>query len=219
MKTYNDVINNEDIKNYIIFADESLKALGYTEHSFAHVYRVAQVCKYVLETLDYPERDIELAQIAGYLHDIGNLINRVDHAQSGALMAFHILTEMGFDSKEVSKVITAIGNHDEETAYPVSAIAAALIIGDKTDVRRSRVRNTNELKFDIHDRVNYSVVKSDVNITEDRKTINLIIEIDTKECPVMDYFEIFLGRMILCRNAAEKLNLTFGLIINNQKLL
>ena len=218
MITWQDVVNDEAVKTYIKKADESLIALGYTEHSFTHVGRVAQVAGEILTTLGYPEREVELAQIAGYLHDIGNVVNRTDHAQSGAIMAFRILDRMGMEADEISTVITAIGNHDESTAFPVNAVAAALILADKTDVRYTRVRNQDFASFDIHDRVNYSVKESKVEVVKDSHiTLDLIIE--TKMCTVMDYFEIFLNRMILCRKAAEKLGLNFQLVINGQRLI
>ncbi len=219
MINYEDVKNDKEIKVYIEKADESLKALGYTEHSFAHVTKVSAIAKHILLTLGYDERLAELAQIAGYLHDIGNVINRVDHAQSGAVMAFRILDRLGADPEEIATIITAIGNHDEGTAVAVNEVAAALIIGDKTDVRRSRVRNNDFSTFDIHDRVNYAVEKSSTYFSEDKKSIILDITIDTEISSVMDYFEIFLGRMLLCRKAAEKLNIKFVLIINNQKVM
>lgn len=172
----------------------------------------------ILLTLGYSERDAELARIAGYLHDIGNVVNRTDHAQSGAVMAFRILDKMGADPEDIATIITAIGNHDESTAYPVNPIAAALILADKTDVRSSRVRNQDIANFDIHDRVNYSVKKSRVEIVKDSH-IQLSLKIDTNICAVMDYFEIFLNRMVLCRKAAEKLGIEFWLIINSQRLI
>ncbi len=219
MITYDDIRRLPVVNTYIRKADESLTALGYTEHSFAHVSMVAETAKYILETLGYPERDLELAQIAAYLHDIGNLVNRSEHSQSGAIMAFRILSELGMDAEEVATIATAIGNHDEGTGIPVNPIAAALIIADKTDVRRSRVRNNDETKFDIHDRVNYSVRESLVKINQEKTIIKLKLSIDTRYCSVMDYFEIFLSRMILCRKAAEKLGLQFKLIINEQQLI
>jgi len=219
MITFEEIKNNDAIRTYITKADESLIALGYTEHSFAHVTKVAETAKYILETLGYPERDCELAAIAGYLHDIGNLINRIDHAQSGAVMAFRILDNMGFSPEEIATITTAIGNHDEGTAEAVNPIAAALILADKTDVRRSRVRNKDVATFDIHDRVNYSVKKSVTKINEDKTLIKLKLTVDPRYGTVMDYFEIFLGRMTLCRRAAEKLGLEFKLIINEQQLL
>lgn len=159
------------------------------------------------------------AEIAGYLHDIGNIVNRTDHAQSGAIMAFRILDNMGASADDIATIITAIGNHDEGTAVPVNPITAALILADKTDVRASRVRNTDIKSFDIHDRVNYSVKRADLDISTEKKEIELKLQIDTDFCSVMDYFEIFLGRMILCRKAAEKLGLRFRLSVNGQILL
>ena len=214
-----EIKNSEEIRTYIALADESLVALGFTEHSFAHVTHVAETVKYLLETLGYSEREVELGQIAGYLHDIGNLINRVDHSQSGAMMAFRILKDMGAQPEDIATIVTAIGNHDEGTGVPVNPIAAALILADKSDVRRSRVRNPEFSQFDIHDRVNYSVRKSVLKINEEHTIVKLKLLIDTKYGSVMDYFEIFLNRMILCRKAAERLGLSFKLIINEQQLI
>ena len=219
MITIQQIKENRQIRTYIEKADEAMAALGYTEHSFAHVSKVAQQAREILLTMGYSARDAELAEIAGYLHDIGNIINRVDHAQSGAVMAFRILDKLGADAEEISTIISAIGNHDEATAYPVNPVAAALILADKTDVRRSRVRNRDFATFDIHDRVNYAVVSSTTSISEDRRKITLKLQIDTQISVVMDYFEIFMQRMLLCRKAAEKLNLVFSLIINNQVIL
>ena len=219
MITFEDVKNNEAIRGYIKSADESLHALGYTEHSFAHVTKVAETAAYILQTLGYSERETELARIAGYLHDIGNLVNRVDHSQSGAVMAFRILDNMNMPASEIAQIVSAIGNHDEGTGVAVNAIAAALIIADKSDVRRTRVRNTDFLEFDIHDRVNYSVIKSEVKINSEKTLIKLKLQIDTHIGSVMDYFEIFIGRMKMCRNAAKKLGLRFKLIVNEQQLL
>lgn len=219
MISYKDITSNEDIKTYINAADASLKALGYTEHSYAHVTKVASTAAYILEVLGYDERTVEIARIAGYMHDIGNLVNRVDHSQSGAVMAFRILDKMGMPAADTAAIVTAIGNHDEGTGVPVNHIAAALILADKSDVRRSRVRNSDFATFDIHDRVNYSVESSELHINEDRKSIELTLKVDPKISAVMDYFEIFLGRMIMCRRAAEKLGLKFVLVINGQQLL
>lgn len=216
--TYQDVAQNETIKTYIRKADETLISLGYTEHSFAHVTKVAKLAGEILLEARYSEREAELARIAGYLHDIGNVINRIDHAQSGAVMAFRILDQMGAEPEDIATIITAIGNHDESTAFPVNPVAAALILADKTDVRYTRVRNQDFASFDIHDRVNYSVKESKVVIERDSH-IELQIRIETKMCSVMDYFEIFLGRMILCRKAAEKLGLEFRLNVNGQRLV
>lgn len=218
MITVEDIKNNNDIKTYITCADESLKALGYTEHSFSHVGNVARMGKYILERTNHSKHDVEMVQIAAYLHDIGNLVNRIEHSQSGAIMAFRILDNLGMCAEDIATITTAIGNHDEGTGVPVNHIAAALIIADKTDVRRSRVRNTDISTFDIHDRVNYSVKSSTVDISDD-KVITLTLEIDTQYGSIMDYFEIFLHRMILCRKAAEKLGLIFKLVINGQPLI
>jgi len=219
MLTLEDIRHSEAVNTYITRADESLCSLGYTEHSFAHVTRVAEDAGYVLKTLDYPERDVELARIAGYLHDIGNLVNRSNHSLSGAVMAFRLLDNMGFDAVDIATITTAIGNHDEGTGVPVNHVSAALILADKSDVRRTRVRNNDIASFDIHDRVNYSVKKSVLKINEERTLVKLKLTVDTKYGSVMDYFEIFLGRMILCRKAAERLGLEFKLIINEQQLI
>lgn len=219
MLTYNEIIQSEAIKTYIIRADESLDALGFTEHSFAHVTLVAKTAGYILKTLGHDDRTVELAKIAGYLHDIGNLVNRNDHAQSGAVMAWSILNDMGCNPAEMATIVTAIGNHDEGTGVPVNTVAAAMILADKSDVRRSRVRNSDISKFDIHDRVNYSVTESNLKINEEKSIVTLKLTVDTEFGSVMDYFEIFLTRMILCRKAAEKLGLQFKLIINEQQLI
>ena len=219
MLTYRDIKENPDIREYIIAADASLSALGYTEHSFAHVGKVAEDAAFILETLGYPERTVELARIAAYLHDIGNLVNRVEHSQSGAVMAFRILDNLGMPASEIATVVTAIGNHDEGTGVAVNPVAAALIIADKSDVRRSRVRNSDTLSFDIHDRVNWSSTESHISISEDKSEVTLHLTIDTSISSVMDYFEIFLGRMIMCRKAAESLGLSFALVVNEQRLL
>ncbi|AMJ40418.1 HD domain-containing protein [Anaerotignum propionicum] len=219
MITYEEIRKDEGIRTYIRKADESLAALGYTEHSFAHVTKVAESVKYILETLGYTPHEVELGQIAGYLHDIGNLVNRVDHSQSGAVMAFRILDNLDMEPEDIATVVTAIGNHDEGTGIPVNAIAAALILADKSDVRRSRVRNEDKTSFDIHDRVNYSVRKAVLKINEEHSIIKLKLTVDTHYGSVMDYFEIFLGRMILCRKAAEMLGLNFKLMINEQSLV
>jgi len=219
MLTFEDVKRCDIVKTYITRADESLCALGFTEHSFAHVTRTAADAGYILETLGYPERDVELAKISGYLHDIGNLVNRDNHSLSGAVMAFRILESLGLEAAEIATVTTAIGNHDEGTGVPVNHVCAALILADKSDVRRTRVRNKELSGFDIHDRVNYSVKKSVLKINEEHTLIKLKLTVDTKYGSVMDYFEIFLGRMIMCRKAAERLGLEFRLIINEQQLI
>ena len=217
MVTFKDVKNSPDIRAYISKADESLLALGYTEHSFAHVTKVAEAAAEILHTLGHSEHEIELVKIAGYLHDIGNIVNRIDHAQSGAVMAFRLLDRMSMPPEDIATVVTAIGNHDESTAFPVNSVAAALIIADKTDVRRSRVRNRSVAQFDIHDRVNYSVTHSDVYITKENICLELTIE--QEYCTVLEYFEIFLTRMLLCRKASEALGVDFSLVINGQKMM
>ncbi len=219
MPTFEQIRKDEKIKTYIKKADESLAALGFTEHSFPHVLRVADFAGNILDELGYGDREVELARIAGYIHDIGNMVNRVGHSQSGAVMAFEILREMGMKTEELCDIVSAIGNHDEGTGVPVNAMAAALILADKSDVRRSRVRNRDKTTFDIHDRVNYSVEKSTLKINKENKTVTLKLIVDTEYGSVMDYFEIFLGRMIMCRKAAEKLGLTFRLVINEQTVV
>ena len=217
--TFDMIRSSPEFRTYITQADASLTALGFTEHSFAHVGKCAHVAAQILTELGYTPREVELAQIAAYMHDIGNVVNRHDHAISGATMAFRILDNMGMDPSDVAAVITAIGHHDDSTAFLVNAIAAALILADKTDVRRSRVRNKDMSTFDIHDRVNYSVERSEVLLDVESKTITLSLSINTEMCAVMDYFEIFLQRMLLCRRAAEQLGLSFRLEINGQLLL
>ena len=219
MITYEKITKSEAIKTYITRADESLAALGYTEHSFCHVMHVARMAGYILESLGQDAHTVELVKIAGFLHDIGNLVNRVEHSQSGAVMAFRILDKLGMPAEDIADVVTAIGNHDEGTGIPTGPIAAALFLADKSDVRRSRVRNRDIPSFDIHDRVNYSVIHSDLIISEDKREIRLVLEIETQYSSVTEYFEIFLERMILCRKAAEKLGLQFRLEINNQLLM
>ena len=219
MMTYEQIKENPTIQTYIAQADKSLAALGYTEHSYAHVTRVAEMAGYILETLGYDEHTVELSKIASYLHDIGNLVNRSEHSQSGAVMAFRILDNLGFDPQDIAVIVTAIGNHDEGTGIPVDEVAAALILADKSDVRRSRVRNQDIQSFDIHDRVNYSVTKSELKINEAKTLIKLKLSVDTRYGSVMDYFEIFMERMLLCRKAAERLGLQFRLMINEQQLM
>ena len=204
MITPTEIKQNEQIRTYIEKADEALAALGYTEHSYAHVTRVAHFAEKIMADLGYPRRMQELAWIAGYMHDIGNVINRIDHAQSGAVMAFRILDKLGMPADEIATVCSAIGNHDESTAFPVNAVAAALILADKTDVRRTRVRNRDKATFDIH---------------AAGKAVVLDLQLDTGMSPVIDYFEIFLERMLLCRKAAEKLGLSFRLGVNGQTVL
>ena len=217
--TYEDIKQSQEIRTYITQADASLLSLGFTEHSYAHVGRCAAIAGDLLRDLGYDEHTVELCRIAAFMHDIGNVVNRNDHAQTGAVMAFRILDNMGMEPSDVAAVITAIGHHDDSTAFPVNAIAAALLLADKTDVRRSRVRNRDTINFDIHDRVNYAVEQSDLRLDQKAKTVTLTLSINTEVCAVMDYFEIFLQRMLLCRKAAEFFGLTFKLDINGLTLL
>ena len=225
--TYRYIRKNKDIQTYINYADAALSTIGYTEHSNAHVERAAATAYMILHELDYDERTCELAQIAAYMHDIGNVINRVDHAQSGAVMAFRLLDNLGMPADEISLIVSAIGNHDEHTASPVTPIAAALIIADKSDVRRSRVRSKDgafvpsdeNLAADIHDRVNYAVERSELYFSDDKRELILELDLDLRISPVIEYFEIFLTRMNLCRRAAESLGVTFGLVINKSRIL
>jgi len=216
--TFEEIKNNELINTYIESADEYLRQLGYTEHSFNHVSRCVKVCEYILKNLGYDDHTIELAKIAAYMHDIGNVINRDDHAKIGALMAYRILDNLNMDPKDIATIITAIGNHDESSAHPVNVVCSALILADKTDVRRSRVRKEAKL-VGIHERVNYAAKSSQVILDKDTKTITLKLEIDTQICSIMEYFEIFLSRMMLCKKASEFINCTFKLLINEQTLL
>ncbi len=219
MITLETLRDNEAINAYITAADRSLAALGYTEHSYPHVLRVAETAAYILRSTGHEEHEIQLARVAAYLHDIGNLVNRVDHSQSGAVMAFRILDKMDMPPQDLATVVTAIGNHDEGTGVPVDDVAAALILADKSDVRRSRVRNADEATFDIHDRVNYSVRSSKLTVNAENHQVTLMLDVDTAYGSIMDYFEIFLERMVLCRKAAQKLGLDFKLVINGQQLI
>ncbi|MBQ7903895.1 MAG: HD domain-containing protein [Oscillospiraceae bacterium] len=219
MITYNDVKNNEEIKTYIRMADETLNSLGFTEHSFAHVVRCADVAGSILKKLGYDDRTVELGQIAGYMHDIGNVVNRIDHAQSGAVMAFRLLDKMGLSAQETARIICAIGNHDEHTAYPVNELCAALILADKSDVRRSRVRPKADINIDIHDRVNYAVDKSKLAVYPEEKKITLYLTIDESISHISEYFEIFLNRMLLCRRAADYFKCSFEVNINGSRVM
>lgn len=222
---YEYIKKNKDVQTYINYADAALSSIGYTEHSNAHVERAAASAFMILDTLGYDERTCELAQIAAYMHDIGNVVNRVDHAQTGAVMAFRILDNLGMPAEEIAQIVSAIGNHDEGSAAPVTPIAAALIIADKSDVRRSRVRPAERARAesgtlpDIHDRVNYAVKNSSLAFSEDKKELVLKLDIDHKISSVMEYFEIFLTRMNLCKVAAQSLGVRFGVVINGLKIL
>ena len=219
MITLEDVKNNEDVQALIQAAQKQLNSLGYTEHSVRHVGIVSQRAGHILETLGYPKDRVELAKIAGYLHDIGNCINRKDHAHSGAILAYNILKDMGMNVSDRTEIMMAIGNHDEETGTAVSDISAALILADKSDVHRDRVVNTNLGTFDKHDRVNYAVTNAKLIINNEERKITLNLQIDTELCPVLDYFEIFIDRMIMSKYAAKFLKVWFELIINDTKLL
>ena len=219
MVTLEDVKNNPEVQELIIGAQKQLNALGYTEHSQRHVSIVSNRAGMILETLGYDKHRIELAKIAGYLHDIGNGVNRVDHAHSGAILAYNILKEMGMDIKDRLEIMSAIGNHDEATGIAVSDVSAALILADKSDVHRDRVVNKNMATFDIHDRVNFAVTEANLSIDAEERKVILDLTIDTKICPVLDYFEIFMDRTMMSKYAAKYLQIWFELIINDTKLL
>ena len=217
--TLEDVKKNKEVEELVIGSQKQLNALGYTEHSIRHVTIVSNRAAKILETLGYTEERIELAKIAGYMHDIGNCVNRVDHAHSGAILAYQILKEMGMDVQRRTEIMMAIGNHDEQTGTAVSDISAALILADKSDVHRDRVVNTNMSTFDKHDKVNYAVTDSNFIIDKELRKVTLDLTIDTKICPVLDYFEIFMDRTMMSKYAAKYLNIWFELIINGTKLL
>ena len=219
MITLEDIIENKEVEALIQGAQKQLDGLGYTEHSHRHISIVSQRAGDILETLGFPERTIELAKIAGYLHDIGNCVNRVDHAHSGAILASNILKDMGMPVVESTEIMMASGNHDENTGTAVSDISAALILADKSDVHRDRVLKENLSTFDIHDKVNYAVTDADLTIDSKEKRIVLKLTIDTKICPVLDYFEIFMDRTMMSKYAAKYLNIWFELLINNTRLL
>lgn len=219
MITLDDVIENEEVEALILGAQKQLDSLGYTEHGHRHISIVSQRAGEILNKLGYSERTIELAKIAGYLHDIGNCVNRVDHAHSGAILAYNILKDMGMPLKERTEIMMAIGNHDENTGVAISDISAALILADKSDVHRNRVTNINLSTFDIHDRVNYAVTQSELLIDSKERKVILNLTIDTKLCPVLDYFEIFMDRTMMSKYAAKYLKIWFELVINGTKLL
>ena len=219
MITLADIRNNPEVQELVVGAQNQLDALGYTEHSVRHVSIVSQRAGKILEELGYGKDRVELAKIAGYLHDIGNGVNRVDHAHSGAIMAYNILKEMGMPIKDRTEIMSAIGNHDEATGTAISDISAALILADKSDVHRNRVVNKNMATFDIHDRVNYAVTNANLSIIKETRKVVLELTIDTTICPVLDYFEIFMQRTMMSKYAAKYLNIWFELIINETKLL
>lgn len=219
MITLDDVKNNEEVQAFVNASQKQLEALGYTEHSNRHIGIVSERTGEILKKLGYDEKTIELGKIAGYLHDIGNCVNRVDHAHSGAILAYNILKEMGMPAEDRTEIVMAIGNHDEETGTAVSSISAALILADKSDVHRNRVINTNMSTFDIHDRVNYAVTNAELEIDEINRKVTLSLTIDTQICPVLDYFQIFMDRTMMSKYAAKYLNIWFELVINGTKLL
>ena len=219
MITLEDVMKNEEVQAFINASQKQLEALGYTEHSNRHIGIVSQRTGEILQKLGYDERTIELGKIAGYLHDIGNCVNRVDHAHTGAILTYNILKEMGMPAEERTEIMMAIGNHDEKTGTAVSEISAALILADKSDVHRDRVVNTNMSTFDIHDRVNYAVTDANLELNENDRKVRLTLTIDTQICPVLDYFQIFMDRTMMSKYAAKYLHVWFELIINDIKLL
>ena len=219
MITLEDVKNNEEVQAFVNASQKQLEALGYTEHSNRHIGIVSGRTGEILRKLGYDERTIELGKIAGYLHDIGNCVNRVDHAHSGAILAYNILKEMGMPPENRTEIVMAIGNHDEGTCTAVSSISAALILADKSDVHRNRVINTNMSTFDIHDRVNYAVTNANLEIDEINRKVTLSLTIDTQICPVLDYFQIFMDRTMMSKYAAKYLEIWFELVINGTKLL
>jgi len=216
--TFEQVRDNPRVKAFIRSADSALEVIGYTEHGERHVGLVAHIAYNTLKRLGHPEREAELAAIAGYLHDIGNAVNREVHAETGAVMAMRILSDLGMPDDEIAKVMGAIGNHHETDGSAISPVAAAVILGDKSDVHRTRVRNPDMIKFDVHDRVNYAVEKSFLNVDESRKEITLELTVDTRISQVMEYFEIFMTRMLACRKAAIFLGTSFGLTVNGNRL-
>ena len=219
MITLEDVKKNEEVEAFVRASQKQLEALGYTEHSYRHIGIVSKRTEEILRKLGYDERTIELGKIAGYLHDIGNCVNRVDHAHTGAILAYNILKEMGMSAEERTEIMMAIGNHDENTGTAISDISAALILADKSDVHRDRVVNTNMSTFDIHDRVNYAVTDANLEVNEKTRTVTLNLTIDTQICPVLDYFQIFMDRTMMSKYAAKFLHIWFELVINGTKLL
>jgi len=216
--TFEYVRENPRVRLYVKMADAALEQIGYTEHGERHVSLVAHIAYNTLKRLGYPEREAELAAIAGYLHDVGNVVNREQHAQTGAVIAMQLLQQMGMEDLETVRIMGAIGNHHEDDGAAISPVAAAVILGDKSDVHRTRVRNPEMIKFDIHDRVNYAVEKSFLNVDESRKEITLELTIDTGISQVMEYFEIFMTRMVACRKAARFLGTSFGLKVSGNRL-
>ncbi|CDD37415.1 metal dependent phosphohydrolase [Clostridium sp. CAG:356] len=219
MITLEDVIKDEEVEAFVKASQKQLNALGYTEHSYRHIGIVSKRTGEILQKLGYDEKTVELGKIAGYLHDIGNCVNRTDHAHSGAILAYNILKEIGMPADDRTEIVMAIGNHDEGTGTAVSDISAALILADKSDVHRDRVTNTNMSTFDIHDRVNYAVTDANLEIDAESRKVILNLTIDTQICPVLDYFQIFMDRTMMSKYAAKYLHIWFELVINGTKLL
>lgn len=217
--TFAEIKNNKEVCELMKKGDENLGVLGFTDHSKAHCTLVAERAGHILDKLGYPAHDIELARIAGFMHDIGNAVNRSHHAEYGALLANEILKDTDMDIADRVTIVSAIGHHDESTGGATDPVSAALIIADKTDVRRNRVREKPKASFDIHDRVNYAVTESKLKINTEKKTIALNLQLDVKICTMYEYFDIFLGRMMMCRGAAELLGITFKLTANGDKVL
>ena len=216
--TFKDIKKSKEVNAYIYKGNSTLGVLGYTDHSAEHAVKVSSMAGKILECLGYGGHTVELAKIAGYMHDIGNCVNRLDHPHSGALMVHQILRDMKMDYEDIAVIINAIGMHDEKSGGAVDTVSAALILADKTDVRRDRVRNQNKAAFDKHDRVNYAVVSSSLDIQKEKKVIKLDLQLDENICSMMDYFEIFLQRMLMCRRAASVLGTTFKLNANGNKI-
>lgn len=206
------------VRAFLLYADKNLEAMGYTEHGTRHAELTANIARNILLRLGHPEREAELAAISGYLHDIGNVVNREGHCITGAMLAYEVLSHMAMPLEEIAQIMAAIGNHDENSGYPVSSISAALIIADKADVHYTRVRNPNPSTFDIHDRVNFAVQRSFLNVDKEKKKIRLELEVNTELISIMEYFEIFLQRMLLCRRAADFLGCDFRLVVNNMEM-
>ena len=216
---YKDVKNNKEVISLLAKGNANLKSMGFTDHSAIHCESVAKRAAYILEELKYDKHTVELVKIAGYLHDIGNAVNRSHHAEYGAIIANDILRDMGMKMEDRINVISAIGNHDESTGGANDVISAALIIADKSDVRRDRVNEKDKAEFDIHDKVNYAVTNSKLRVDKEKKTISLNLQIDEKICSMYDYFDIFLGRMLMCRAASEIMGMKFKLSANGRKIL
>ncbi|MCX7780438.1 MAG: HD domain-containing protein [Negativicutes bacterium] len=217
--TLSDIKTDHEVAVYLTQGNHYLGRMGYTEHGIRHATLVSSLAGDILAKLGYEARDCEVAAIAGYLHDVANMINRYNHGTSGAIIAYHILSRLQMKPEEIVLVVSAIGNHEEERGNAINHVAAAVILADKSDVHWSRVAKTDFAKFEIHDRVNYAAQYSELQVDPDGRVITLKVTIDTTICPVMEYFEIFLQRMIMCRRAAEFLGCRFNLVINNYELL